>query len=297
MQLGKKNKTTDVYEKVRGDFGPEVEDSAPLVSASTPTAAENKASSAQPSADSGSPIHITIGETISAKLSREGALKSFEVKGDLNLRISDQAFTKLSLSLLADEGPLKAQFRTHPNVDKNLFTSSKIIQLKDTTKRFPSNNNIGVLRWRATAPADTSDVLPLTFTVWVNKGSDDSYTITIEYELTSSTAAPVRDVVVTIPYSTSEPAVSSFDSMYEVTGDSLDWTIGTVDEENSSGSFEFEAQADDEGEFFPMNVRFEMAKPFVDVDVAAVKMLEGAMDEEVDFEKVVRSVGEGYAIE
>ncbi|KKY14892.1 putative coatomer subunit [Phaeomoniella chlamydospora] len=298
MQLGKKSKTTDIYEKVRGDLGPEVED-APLVSAQpTPTAAETKVSSSRPSLESTSPIHVAIAEVISAKLSREGALQFFEVKGDLNLRISDPSFTKVSLSLVAQEGTHKAQFRTHPNVDKALFTSNKTIQLKDTTKRFPSNNSIGVLRWRVTAPADSTDVLPLTFTVWVNKSSDDSYTITIEYEFNStSSTSYLRDVVVTIPYTTSEPAVSSFDAMYEVTGDSLEWTIGHVDADNSNGAFEFEAQAEDEAEFFPMSVRFEMAKPFVDVDVTSVKLLEGAMDEEVNFEKVIRSVGEGYVIE
>ena len=301
MQLGKKSKTTDIYDKVRADMGTsEVEDSAPLagVQPSQPSTAPSATS--RPSLDTSSPIHIVLAEQILARLSREGSLKSFEVKGDLQLRISDPALTKLSLSLTANEGPLKAQFRTHPNVDKNLFNSSKVIQLKDTTKRFPSNNSIGVLRWRATAPADTPDVLPITFTVWVNRSSD-SYTITIEYELTS-TSTTLRDVVVTIPYSSSEPAVSSFDSMYEVTGDSLEWTIGAIDESNSTGSFEFEAQTaegGDESEFFPMSVKFDMVKPFIEVDVLNAKLVEEG--EDMGFEKVLRSGtgsgGDGFVIE
>jgi hypothetical protein len=295
MQLGKKSKTTDIYDKVKADLGTtSADEAAPLVS--TPAAAPAQSAPAtRTSLDTtNSPIHVTIQETLTAKLSREGALKSFEVKGDLNLKISDPSLTKLSLALLANEGPLKAQFRTHPNIDKNLFTSEKRIQLKDTTKKFPSNNSIAVLRWRATAPADTADILPITFTVWVNK-SDDSYTITVEYELTSSSMAPLSNVTVTIPYATSEPAVSSFDAVYEVTGDSLDWNIGPVDVDNASGSFEFEAQADDEAEFFPMGVRFQMSRPFVEVDVQAAKLLD--MDEEVNFDKVVESVSEGFAIE
>jgi coatomer subunit delta len=289
MQLGKK-KTTDIYDKVRADMGSEDEPSAPLagIPASQPTTAPSAAPS-RPSLDTSThPIHITLAETISARLTREGALKSFEVKGDLQLRISDPSLTKLSLSLLANEGPLKAQFRTHPNVDKALFTSSKSIQLKDTSKKFPANNSIGVLRWRATAPADTADVLPLTFTVWVNRSSD-SYTITIEYEFSPTPTIPsLRDVSVTIPYATSEPSISSFDSIYSVTGDSLEWTIGAIDESNSSGSFEFEAQADgSDEEFFPMSVRFDLVKPFVEVDVLGAKLVEEG--EDVDFEKVVRS--------
>ena len=53
--------------------------------------------------------------------------------------------------------------------------------------------------------------------------------ITVEYEATSQDT--LKDVTVTIPYSTSEPSVSSFDAVYEVSGDSIDWTIGDVDSE------------------------------------------------------------------
>lgn len=290
MQLGKKSKNTQIFEKVRGDLGVEAEESSPLVPPASTV--ETSAPSARQSLEASSPVNVLIAESISAKLSREGTLKSFEVKGDLKLRISDPSFAKIVLSLRAQEGPLKAQFKTHPNVDKSAFTSSRTIQLKDKTKPFPPNNSIAVLRWNARASPDSTDVLPLTFTVWVNK-NDDSYNVTIEYELTSSDT--LRVVVVTIPYATSEPAVSSFDASYEVTGDSLEWNVGLVDESNASGSFEFEAQAEDEGEFFPMSVRFERPTPFVDVDVQSVRLLE--MDEEVNFERSVRSVSEGYLIE
>ncbi len=267
MQLGKKSKTTDMFERVRGDLGPEAEESAPLVQNTPSTGAADKPSSARVSSSiDRDAIHVTVAETISAKLSREGSLKFFEVKGDLQLRISDPSLTKVKLDLVADAGAAGAQFRTHPNVDKALFTNSKAIQLKDPSKGFPANNSVGVLRWKANAKADATDVLPITFTVWVNKGSEDSYTITVEYELTGGDT--LKDVAVTIPYATSEPSVSSFDAVYEVSGDSLDWTIGIVDLETQSGAFEFEAQAEDESEFFPMNVRFSKTKPFVDVDVS-----------------------------
>jgi coatomer subunit delta len=292
MQLGKKSKTTDIYDKVKADMGTSELEEQPLTQPAAPAVP-----SARQSLEASNPINIVIAEQLSAKLSRDGALKSFEVKGDLQLKISDQALTKLSLQTTAQEGPLKAQFRTHPNVDRALFTSQKTIQLKDTTKRFPANNSIGVLRWRASAPADTTDVLPITFTVWVNR-NDDSYTITIEYELTNPSTTTLRDVAVTIPYSTAEPAVSTFDSMYEVTGDSLEWTIGAIDESNATGSFEFEAQVGDggdEGEFFPMAVKFDMTKPYVDVDVLTATLVEEG--EQMDFEKILRCTVESFEIE
>jgi coatomer subunit delta len=293
MQLGKKSKSTDIYEKVRGDLGPEVEESTPLV----PTAAqtvEKTPSARQSLSTDREAVHITVAETISAKLTREGALKSFEVKGDLQLRISDPSFTKLKLDLLTNHSN-GTQFRTHPNVDKALFATSNIIQLKDTSKRFPSNNSIGVLRWRvASTGSENADILPIAFTVWVNRGSE-STTVTVEYEFTGSDG--LRDVTVTIPYGATEPTVSSFDAVYEVSGDSLDWNIGAVDESNPTGSFEFESVSGDvdENEFFPMSVRFSKTNPFVDVDVSSVTLLE--MDEAVGFSKDVKSIAEGYMIE
>ncbi len=269
MQLGKKSKTTDMFERVRGDMGAEVEESAssPLVP-NNPTHVEHttapSASRISSSLDRDA-IHVTIAETISAKLSREGALNSIEIKGDLQLKISDPTLTKVKLDLVANASH-GVQFRTHPNVDKALFNSSKAVQMSNVAKGFPVNNSVGVLRWRAVPKADDTSALPISFTVWVNKGSDDTYNITVEYELTGGDS--LKDVTVIIPYATSEPAVSSFDATYEVSGDSLEWTIGLVDEDNATGSFEFEAQAGDENEFFPMQVKFGKTRPFIDVDVS-----------------------------
>lgn len=294
MQLGKKSKTTDIYEKVREDLGPEAEESAPLVSPQAATPVAPSVESRTSISSDRAAVHVTVAETISANLTREGALKSFEVKGDLQLRISDPAFTKIKMDLLTNASP-GVQFRTHPNVDKALFTNSNIIQLKDTSKRFPANNAIGVLRWRvASSGSEHADSLPITFTVWVNKGSD-STTVTVEYELTGSDN--LRDVSVTIPYGATEPTVTSFDAVYEVAGDSLEWNIGSIDTSDASGSFEFEVvDADaDENEFFPMNVRFSKTVPFVEVDVSSVSLLE--MEQDVQFLKEVKSVADGFVIE
>ncbi|KAL8703308.1 MAG: hypothetical protein Q9201_003499 [Fulgogasparrea decipioides] len=293
MQLGKKSKTTNMFEKVREDMGAAVEESAPLMSNPQPAAQADKAPSARVSTSlDRESIHVTIAENISAKMSREGSLSSFSVKGDLQLRIADPSLTKVKLDLTAN-ATYNAQFRTHPNVDKALFNSMKAIQLKDPSKGFPANQSVGVLRWSVSAAAETPNVLPITFTVWVNKGSDETWNIMVEYELTGSDS--LRDVVVTIPYATSEPAVSSFDAVYEVSGDSLDWKIGIVDETNSSGAFEFEARAEDEGEFFPMSVRFAKSKPCVDVDINSVALLD--MDQEMSFTRDVKSVADSYLIE
>ncbi len=263
MQLGKKSKTTNMFEQVRGDMGAEVDDS-PLVPIASPSTAEPAAAARASSTLDHDAIHVTVNESITAKLSREGAVNSLSVSGDLSLRVSDPSLTKVKLNLnaIASHG---AQFRTHPNVDKNAFNNSRVIQMANTAKGFPVNNAVGVLRWRVAPKVDDNSALPISFTVWVNKGSDGNCNLTVEYELTGGDA--LKDVSVIIPFSSTEPTVSSFDAVYEVSGDSIEWSIGSVDEDNASGAFEFEAQADDEDEFFPMQVRFSKTTPYVDVEV------------------------------
>lgn len=270
MQLGKKTKTGSAFDQIRGDLGPEAEMSAPLVS-NTPAAAAPAASAAPASARASlsadrEAIHITVAESISATLSREGTLESFEVKGDLQLRITDPALTQISLSVAAGD-TRGAQLTAHPKVDKNLFRSNKTIQLADTTKGFPLNNSTQIMRWKLTPkPSDISDP-PITFTVWVNDAGGNTFNVTIEYEFTGSDA--LKDVTVSVPYKdNNEPSVSSFDAMYEVSGDHLEWNVGSIDDSNPSGSFEFEALASSEGDFFPLQVAFSRGKTFVDVDVS-----------------------------
>ena len=103
----------------------EVEDSTPLVpNHPAPAAAEATQSTHDSMVLDHDAIHVTIAETISAKMSREGALNSLEVKGDLQLRISDPSMTKVKLDLVANASH-GAQFRTHPNVDRPLLQTLK----------------------------------------------------------------------------------------------------------------------------------------------------------------------------
>ena len=68
MQLGKKSKTTDMFERVRGDMGVQAEDvSAPLIPvAQAPAASNVTAGRASMEKDA---INVTISEKISARIS------------------------------------------------------------------------------------------------------------------------------------------------------------------------------------------------------------------------------------
>ncbi|PHH60576.1 hypothetical protein CDD82_2261 [Ophiocordyceps australis] len=289
MQLGKKSKTTDMFERVRGDMGPEME-AAPLVTPSSGAAAELAEPRVSSTLDRDA-IHVTISENITAKLSREGAVNSLAISGDLTLRISDPGLTKVKLALEATASH-GTQFRTHPNVDRNAFHNSKVIQMSNTARGFPVNNAVGVLRWRASPKTDDVSACPITFTVWINREAG-KFNVTVEYELTGGEA--LRDVSVVVPYSGSEPVVASFDAAYDVSGDTLEWNIGSLDSDNANGSFEFEANSSDENDFFPMTVRFSKTTPYIKVDVTEVSLLEEK--EAVTFSKDIKSHAEHFQIE
>ncbi|RKF57549.1 Coatomer subunit delta [Golovinomyces cichoracearum] len=293
MQLGKKSKQSDIFERVKEELKPTLEESNSTQAAGDCSAENTQNEASHISTYSGQDcIHVTITETLNARLTREGALHSLEIKGDLQLRIIDPALTKVKLGIAASTVH-NVQFRTHPHVDKNLFNNSKIVQMSNTSKGFPVNNSVGVLRWRATPKIDDSCSIPITFTVWSSKGADDAYNITIEYELTGDDL--LQDVVVAIPYTSEEPIISSLDATYDISDDYIEWSIGNIDELSSSGSFEFEAKASDENEFFPMQIRFIKTKPYIQVDVTDVSIL--GMDETIDFSKEIRSTTDSYVIE
>jgi hypothetical protein len=143
-----------------------------------------------------------------------------------------------------------------------LFLSQGTIQLKDQSRSFPLNQQIGVLRWRK-----ISGDAPLLFTIWVNPGSTvGRYTVTVEYELISS--HPLKDVTVSVPFKNERPLVSSMDEIHDITAKSVIWTLPSIGEDNTTGSFEFEAEGDEEADFFPMIVKFDMGRPVVNVSVS-----------------------------
>ncbi|KAL9051136.1 MAG: hypothetical protein Q9162_006208 [Coniocarpon cinnabarinum] len=297
LVLGKKNRAANAFDAVRQELGPE--DDAPLVGAAQPSQPPSKAApaSAAPIASRASlsgdreAVHVTFGETINAQISREGTQESFEVSGSLQLRITDPSMTQIKLQMLTDSTGVGAQYTTHPKVDKNVFLQSKVVQLKDTTKGFPSKGAaLEVLRWKYNAKSGSEGELPLMLTAWINEGDEGSFSITVEYELTGGDA--LRDVAITIPYGSNEPRNISEDAIYEVGGDSLEWQVGGVDSDNGSGSFEFEAEADGADVFFPMSVRFAKSSPFVGTDVAGVTLIN--MGQNVPFSKDIRSQTGNY---
>lgn len=105
---------------------------------------------------------------------RDGGVESMEIKGDMNLHITDPDVAHLRLTLAppqADGIPANAiQFKQHPNVAKFAPGQDRVIALKDPSRAFPVNQSLAVLKWRY-AGTDESNV-PLS-SPWSILANDD----------------------------------------------------------------------------------------------------------------------------
>lgn len=257
-------------------------------------------------------ILITINEKISAELSREGSVLSSEVKGDLQLRINNSELGRAKILLDVGNKP-GIQYKTHPNVDRGLFSSAGSIGLKDKTRSFPCNDqSLGVLRWRATAKDGDSSLLPILITAWVSL-DDGEANVTLEYELTPEfidahpNQASLDNVQLLVPIA-SEHVVLKEDStglvLYELTENGVVFTIAAIDLQLAQGSFEFSIPADSEDSLFPMQVAFDHLRTenVTEEDgsfghVRVVDVVANTDDEEsLPFEMHLRVASEAYTV-
>ena len=78
------------------------------------------------------PIMLVVSEKVSARMTRDGMVDSFEVKGSLTLTARDEESAKCSVQLkLENAGDFV--FNTHPKVNKPLYDESLQLQLKDSS--------------------------------------------------------------------------------------------------------------------------------------------------------------------
>ncbi|KAG6864250.1 hypothetical protein C0991_011070 [Blastosporella zonata] len=231
-------------------------------------------------------------EQISLSLLRDGGVQSMELKGDMNLQISDAALTHLRIALSApatDLGEHRLQFKQHPNVAKFIPGQERIVALKDPSRAFPVGQSLAVLKWRY-AGTDESNV-PLSINCWPSPSNDGTCEVSIEYELENENVT-LYDVVISIPLPTgSYPTVSSHTGEWSLDpgSHSLAWSIPhvTVADDTRSGSMIFTIGGDDVSAFFPVQVSFVGQGSLAGVGVASVSKIAGGDDPAFSVDAVV----------
>ena len=223
--------------------------------------------------------------------------------------IRDRSHSNLKLADSIDVRDRSFQFKTHPNIDKQSFLSSKLISLRDKSKAFPANDqSLGVLRWRKIAPADDDSLVPLTLTTWVSPSeSQQGFDVTIEYENISE--LELTDLVFTIPLFPQEPVDINTESstaadaevinMDQETGTSISISqIGA----NDSGVLAFSIEAPYEDALYPMTVSFQessrdiSAKSFTGMAIDSV-VLATDHDQELPYDVIASLKSDEYLVQ
>ena len=102
-------------------------------------------------------VHVVVKEYLNLELMREGGLNQLELRGDMNLHISDPSLARVKLALApapASYGP-ELQFKQHPNVAKFASNRDRVVALKDPSRSFPVGQSLAVLKWRYSGKDET----------------------------------------------------------------------------------------------------------------------------------------------
>lgn len=250
-------------------------------------------------------ILIAINEKVSATISREGLVQGSEIKGDLQLRVNDTSLAHSTIMLDLNKD-LDLQFKTHPNVDKLLFNQDSILGLKDKTKGFPSNDqSLGVLRWRGVGKVDDANLLPLTFSCWVNTDGNGVVDITLEYETSErfqDSDHPISQAFIFVPAAGCNALLKEDENnvvSMEFMESGFILLITKLDS-ILSGSFEFSVECEDEELLFPMEVSFNVENGLSNlsgVEITNITSLSSESEgEELPFDLYYNLASEGYYI-
>ncbi|KAI9502767.1 coatomer subunit delta [Coemansia spiralis] len=304
MRLGRKPKGADILGAMRDEVGLAqafednltINEQAPLLNtgagvALAPVASSSAAAAIRPPVDM-KDVHIQIEEHITAIVNRDGGLEQMEVKGDLSLIVSDEAYSNVHVGIRTNDSH-NAQVKTHPKIDKKKYQTSSVISLKDPSGSFPVSQPIGVLKWRIVS--GNEDDIPLTINCWPSPTGSGTVDVNIEYELNNA-SLELEEVVVSIPLPSGvQPTVSDVDGVYNYdrAHSTLEWQIPTIDSSNKNGSLDFSVSGNDAGVFFPVHVSFVCKKPYYGIVVTGITTQD---KQEVDFSETILLVPEQYAV-
>jgi len=241
-------------------------------------------------------VHAVVRENVSLELVREGGLNILELRGDMNLQISDASLARVKLMLAEPSttfGP-ELQYKQHPNVGKFASNKERVIALKDPSRGFPVGQSLAVLKWRYSGKDET--YVPLSINCWPTPSNDGTCDVNIEYELEHE-GIILHDTVISIPLPAgSYPTVSSHTGEWALnpSSHSLDWTVGRVDADERSGTLEFSVGGDDPSAFFPVKVHFVGQGSMAGVSLASVTRVDNG--EEVAFSEDASIAVDNYSV-
>ncbi|GFQ03960.1 coatomer subunit delta-2 [Phtheirospermum japonicum] len=265
MKLGKTQRTNQFLESLKAEGEVIVEDVRPSIGQSTVAA--------PPPTD---PVTLTVEEKLNVTLKQDGGIGNFDLQGILSLQILNEDDGHIQVQIVTGGNP-GIIFKTHPNINKDLFSGENILGSKDPNRPFPAGqagDGLSLVKWRMQS-ADES-LVPLSINCWPSVSGNETY-VNMEYE--ASPMFDLQNVVISIPL----PALREVPKVQQIDGEwrydsrksLLEWSIVLIDNSNRSGSMEFVIPAVDTSDLFPISVRFSSTSTFSGLKVSNIVPLKG----------------------
>ncbi|XP_047170741.1 coatomer subunit delta-like [Vigna umbellata] len=267
MKLGKSQKANQFLESLKAEGEVFLEDVQPKLGQSQ--------AAAPPPTD---PITLTVEEKLNATLKRDGGIGNFDVQGTMSLQIRSKEDGHIQVQVQTGENQAII-FKTHPNMNKELFANENILGLKDPNRPFPTgqtggSEGVGLLKWRMQSTDES--MVPLTINCWPTTSGNNT-SVSIEYE--ASSMFDLRDVLISVPLPSlrEAPSVNQIDGewRYDSRNSLLEWSILLIDNSNRSGSMEFVVPQADASAFFPIYIHFMATDTFSKLKVTNTIPLKG----------------------
>lgn len=269
LKLGGKSRDVDTFVDQLKSEGEKVTNLAPTVNSSASSSAPIRPKSDVPMDD----VHLRVEDKLTVRIGRDGGLQTFELSGLLTLRVSDEKYGRIKI-FLDNNDQRGIQLQTHPNIDKDLFRNKSQIGLKNPTKPFPMNTDVGVLKWRYTTQDESA--IPLTINCWPSENGEGGCDVNIEYEL-ENTKLELQDVTIAIPLPMGvTPSITECDGEYnhDSRKHQLLWNLPVIDAANKQGAMEFSVGSSIPGDFFPVAVSFVSKTIYADLKPAQITLID-----------------------
>ncbi|XP_074294480.1 coatomer subunit delta-like isoform X2 [Silene latifolia] len=265
MQLGKTQRTNQFLQSLKAEGEEIIEDVRP-----------SSIKSAVAVSPVTVPVMLNVEEKLSVTLKRDGGLANFDVQGTLSLQILEEKDAYLHVQVESKNDP-RVVFKTHPNVNKELFSTENILGLKDENRPFPtgqSGDGVGLLKWRMQCTDES--VVPITINCWPSVSGNET-DVSIEYEASSTFDMKNVIILVPLPSLREPPNVRHIHGewRYDPRNAVFEWSILFIDNSNRSGSVEFTVPTTDPSAFYPISVQFTAIDTFSGLKVANVIPLKG----------------------
>lgn len=206
---------------------------------------------------------VTVQESVSLTLDRDGSCSAMAVRGQAKLAVHDPDTARL---VLHTTGPsfgspgMQTGWRhqLRHGADKTAWQQQGVIALADQAKGYPLGSDAAVVlvQWRYQDATGAS--APVTITLWATNEGGKSQVAT-EFAYNEACGVELKDLTLAIPCpSSGPPTVTAVDGMWRFDAGQrvLYWQVPAVGPTTPQGTLEFHVDEVDEDSFAPVQVTF-----------------------------------------